>query len=354
MSATLARPRRRREALTPRRLLVDGLDPAGRTGPGAFALVALVLAGLWGVRAWGPSAGWSRGWEVLATLLLALLLVPALGQALRRLNDAGWRGWWAWLLLVPFARGALVLLLVLLPPSQRRLRGHAAWRVLGLGAAGLAGLVLALSLLWTTAPVAAGNMAPALLPGDLALVRRAPLAVAPGDVVAFRLPGEAGIRVGRVVALPGDRVAVDGGAPVVNGTRAAQSEEGSWSRTFGPEGPAGVLPVCGNGTVGLGASCATRVLRETLGEASHLVLDAGPRPLDAMPEAVVPPGALFVLGDHRDDGQDSRRPPNAQGAGMVPLQAVLGRVDRVLASTAAASPWDPRGWRPGRVLEGVE
>ncbi len=357
MSAAAARrrPRSLREALSPTRLVLGGLDPLGRTGPGGFAVVALLVGGLWALGLWGPDLpGWSRGWEALATLPLALLLAPALGHVLRRLNDAGLRGWWAWLLLLPWARGGLVLLLVLLPASQRRRAGHAAWRLLGLGAAGLAGLVLALSLLWTTAPVTAGGMAPSLLPGDVALLRRAPLAVGPGDVVAFRLPGEARARLGRVVALPGDRVAVEGGAPVVNGARARQAEEGQWTRTFGPEGPAGVLPTCGNGTVGLGAACTTRLMRETLGQASHLVLDAGPRPLDTMPEARVPPGAIFVLGDHRDDSQDSRRAPGAQGTGPVPLQAVLGRVDRVLASTAAASPWDPRGWRLGRIGEGVE
>jgi signal peptidase I len=355
-TATRRRPRRLRDALSPTRLLLEGLDPAGRTGQGGFAAVALLVGGLWALRLWGPTAlaGWSRGWEALATLPLALLLAPALGHVLRRLSDAGLRGWWAWLLVAPVAREALVLLLVLLPASQRRRRTHAAWRLLGLGAAGLAGAALALSLLWTTAPVTAGGMAPSLLPGDVALLRRAPVAVAPGDVVAFRLPGEVRARVGRVVATAGQRVAVEGGAPVVDGARARQSEEGWWTRTFGPEGPAGVLPTCGNGTVGLGAPCATRVVRERLGEASYLVLDAGPRPLDAMPEAVVPPGAVFVLGDHRDDSQDSRRAPGAQGTGMVPLSAVLGRVDRVLASTSAASPWDPRGWRPGRVGEGVE
>ena len=37
-----------------------------------------------------------------------------------------------------------------------------------------------------------------------------------------------------------------------------------------------------------------------------------------------------------------------------PRAAVVGRVGRVLASSAAASPWDLRGWRPGRTLERVE
>lgn len=342
---------------TPARLLAEGLHPTGRTGHAAFAVLALPVAALWALRAWGPSAieGWSRGWEALATLPLALLLPSALGHALRRLNDMGWTGWWAWLFLLPWGRAVLVALLLVWPRSQRRRTGEGLWRLAGLGVAGLAGLVLALSLLWSVAPVRAGGMEPAILPGDVALLRRMPVGIERGDVVAFLLPGEERPRVARVVGLPGERVAVEGGTPVIDGTRAPWTEDGWWIRTFAEEGPDGVMPLCGNGAVGLGAPCATRRLREVLPDgSSHAVLDAGARPLDAAPEVLVPPGSFYVLGDHRDDAEDSRRALGARGTGLVSQSAVIGLVGRVLASSAGLHPWNPRGWRLGRTLERVE
>lgn len=342
--------------IPPTRFLRDGLDWTGRTGPAGFAALLLPMLGLHALWRFGPSQveGWGRGHEALAAIPLAVLLVPATGHVLRRLNDLGWSGWWAWLLALPWVRWGFLLLLMALPSSQRRRRTDSGWRVLGLGAAGVAALVLAGSLLWTTAGVAAQGMKPALLPGDIALVRRMPVTVARGDVVAFRMPGEALPRVARVVGLPGERVAVEGGRPVVDGRPATWAEDGLFAEVFGRQGPAGVMPVCGNGAVGLGAECLTARLVETLpGGRAYPVLDAGRRPLDRMEEVEVPRGELFVLGDHRDAAQDSRLPIAVRGTGFVALGQLVGRVDLVLASSAAEHPWDPRGWRLARLLRRV-
>lgn len=347
----MARPVRR---ASPAAFLAAGLDPSGRTGRAGALALALPMLTLTALLAFGPGRvpGWGRGHEAAAVVPLALLLVPAAGHALRRLNDMGWRGWSAWLLLVPWARLGLVALLVAVPSSQRRPR-PGTWRPLGLGIAGLVALGLLGSLLWTTAPVLAQGMRPALLPGDRLLLRRAPVALSRGDVVAVRLSG-GGVAVARLVALPGERVALAGGVPVIDGVPAEATPDGFHTGTFGPEGPDGALPLCGNGAVGLGAACTTRQALETLpGGAAHAVLDLGDRPLDGRTEVLVPEDHLFLLGDHRDAALDSRAAPSAGGLGMVPEGDVLGRADRVLASWARA-PWDPRGWRPGRTLGAVE
>ncbi|MDO7843261.1 signal peptidase I [Sphingomonas immobilis] len=117
-----------------------------------------------------------------------------------------------------------------------------------------------------------------------------------GDIVLFDMPELHTVYIKRVVALPGDRVALVGGVPVINGRKARQ------------------VPVGG------------RTYRETLpGEAgSHAVLDLGPSDLDDMAERVVPPGQLFVLGDNRDRSADSRVPRSEFGTGWVPVRDVVG------------------------------
>jgi signal peptidase I len=157
-----------------------------------------------------------------------------------------------------------------------------------------------------------------------------------------------------VIGRGGEGVAVEGGAPVIDGTKAVWAEDGWFTEVFGRQGPEGVMPVCGNGTVGLGAACATHRFLETLPDGTtYAVLDAGARPLDAAQEVTVPDGFLYVLGDHRDAARDSRLAPAVRGTGLVALDRVVGRVDLVIASSEAARWWDPRGWRPSRVLEGV-
>ncbi|MFR9788795.1 signal peptidase I [Streptomyces sp. MB22_4] len=47
-------------------------------------------------------------------------------------------------------------------------------------------------------------------------------------------------------------------------------------------------------------------------------------------DIVVPPGTLFLLGDHRSDSSDSRDHLGSPGGGMIPLGDVIGRADWIV------------------------
>jgi len=161
-----------------------------------------------------------------------------------------------------------------LTPSGRR---ASAALVLGLS------LVLARGLVFDLRTVASDTMEPGLARGDLLLLSRLS-APAVGDVVLVRLSADADRYLGRVVALPGERVEVVDGELRVEG-RSLQT------------GGARRVPVSWH--------CVDREV-EVVEEARaprhwEVVSDHG----SSDPE-IVPDGAFWVLADHRPAGRDSR------------------------------------------------
>ena len=191
--------------------------------------------------------------------------------------------------------------------------------------------------------VPSGSMQPSLLIGDQLVVSKfaygysrysLPVPLAPaspdrvlgrmpeqGDVVVFRLPRDPSQSyVKRVVGLPGDRIQMRDGRLWVNGT-------------ILPLRPAGI----GEAQDEDGSPEAAPRFVETLpnGREHPIFKFRWDGEFDNTAVFEVGPGQIFVMGDNRDDSADSRVPPSAGGAGFVPVENLVGRVDAILGS------WDP-------------
>ena len=169
-----------------------------------------------------------------------------------------------------------------------------------------------------------------------------------GDIVIPVHPERDEDYIKRVVALPGDRIAVRRGQIVLNGEPVVQEVE-----------LARDLPVDANSTcLGFGDPdflvtetdgtqvCRVPVLRETLPNgANYLVIDHMRSELDNFDEMTIPEGHVFVMGDNRDHSSDSRELNSSRGLlGPVPLENIGGRAEFITFSLDGSTSLNPVSW----------
>ena len=165
-----------------------------------------------------------------------------------------------------------------------------------------------------------------------------------GDVVVFKPPGdESASYVKRAIGLPGDTVEVRDGVLILNGRPAPKVRLGDDAIPVTPNSPCrtvgGTLPRLAPAPGG-GQACLYPAFRETLPNGrSFTILDQFDSPADHFGPVQVPAGTVFMMGDNRDDSEDSRFAVAEGGVGFVPLDHLVGRATFAFWSTDGGASW---------------
>jgi signal peptidase I len=138
-----------------------------------------------------------------------------------------------------------------------------------------------------------------------------------GDIVVLFSPADGVRLVKRVVGLPGDKIEMRENQLIVNGNAATLNPVGQ--RDDEEQG-------------------MSSIMEETLNGKTHKVLfvPQNPSPMRTFGPIVVPAGQYFVMGDNRDNSNDSRY------IGMIERRRIVGKAMAVAFSLDRAHWYRPR------------
>ncbi|MBL0164370.1 MAG: signal peptidase I [Xanthomonadales bacterium] len=184
-------------------------------------------------------------------------------------------------------------------------------------------------------PVPTGSMRPTILEGDVVLVNRlaydlkvpfTDISLARlgdpqrGDIVTFSSPKDGTRLIKRLVALPGDTVELRNNKLFIN------AEPALYSDMTDVREP-----------VGFGRSVdAIRVTEDFAGRSRSVQFLPMIDSRSNFGPVVVPADQFFMMGDNRDNSEDSRY------IGFVPRKLLIGRAGHILVSADIKDNWHPR------------
>lgn len=162
-----------------------------------------------------------------------------------------------------------------------------------------------------------------------------------GDVVVFKAPAhfeEDWIK--RVIGLPGDTVQMKGGQLWLNNVPVPKVRVADFEVAVSPNTRCYSSQFTAKRADGTDVCRYPRFTETLPGGRSYDVLDLNTNPKDTTDPVVVPEGAVFLMGDNRDNSEDSRYPADpAGGIGLVPIDNLLGRAMVMMWSTDGGAEW---------------
>lgn len=138
-----------------------------------------------------------------------------------------------------------------------------------------------------------------------------------GDVIVFKLPVNTNVDyIKRLIGMPGDTVQVINGRLYINNKLVPREKVGVKKVDDGPI-----------------YTEMTEYIETLPGGVRHRIYEeSDTMPLDDTPAYTVPEGHYFLMGDNRDNSQDSRV-MDKNGVGFVPYRNLVGRADMIFFST---------------------
>jgi signal peptidase I len=165
-----------------------------------------------------------------------------------------------------------------------------------------------------------------------------------GDVVVFRYPGGGGEDyIKRLIGLPGDTIQMRGGILFLNGEAVPKVRVADFLMPLSPNSPCRYVDPALARIVANQADdrfCAYPRYRETLPDGrSYYIIDQMDGIADDTGRFVVPAGHYFVMGDNRDDSEDSRFAREIGGVGFLPADHLVGEALITFFSTDGSAEW---------------
>jgi signal peptidase I len=162
-----------------------------------------------------------------------------------------------------------------------------------------------------------------------------------GDVVVFKAPPANDVDyIKRVIGLPGDMIEMREGQVWLNGNPIPKKRIANFVVPVSPNTKCRYVEFTerlSDGTL----QCSYPQFEETLPNGrKYRVLDLGAVEKDDTEVFVVPENHLFMMGDNRDNSEDSRFPAVVgRGIGTVPMENLVGRAQIGYFSTDGSASW---------------
>ena len=181
-----------------------------------------------------------------------------------------------------------------------------------------------------------------------------------GDIAVIKSPRDHDDYIKRVIGLPGDTVQMRDGQLWLNGVAvpkvAALPQDIVVSDNTDCSAPQ-VLQYRITRADGV-TVCRYPRFRETLpGGRSFDTIDLCETPQDNTAPEIVPEGHIFLMGDNRDNSEDSRFPVIAGGLAMLPIENLVGRAEFLTFSLDGSTTLNPLTWlgafRGGRAFHSL-